>query len=920
MITLAELSTLRSRSAVESFLTTRYSDDSEAAVRALDAGLNAVLRNDLKDARLYVRRAARVFACLPDRYLPRLLAMEARLFHFSGRHQEALRKYLAAQSAYRSQRESVNVARLNRVLAEVYMYLGQYREALLAGRKAIRYFEAHELLSDAAQAMTNVGNVYHRMDNNRLALHYYDKARAIFAGQGGVPVAIVDYNRANVLTNLFRLSEARTLYEGASAIYASAGLTIPETLCQYSIAYLCFLDGRYTEALSLFERVLDRFEQVGDMRSAAVTRLDLAELHLQLNQYGSAITLADEVAGQFRSLKMAYEEGKARYFEASGQLSLGDNAEAAACLRAAERIFIREGNELWQGMVHFARCRLLMARARYRDAAEESTRARRLFRRSRDERRAVDADIAQLGALLMSRRGVAPMRVARNLLDMTLTKYQQYSVQRLLGDFHYRRGDYVTALNHLRPAIEAVESMASRLNYDDVRHFFVADKLDSYRHLVHSLLELKQTDDAFVHSLGALSLVNRPSAVTRQLRAEIPRSVADEIDKLRLTLRRYQQFPRTGQRSGSTLVSVRAAEQRLWALEQKARASVSTPVTRERVHRGDAFDVHSALRPDETLVHYTMRGGRIGAFVAAAGDTTWVPMEVDSDRLYADVRKLHFLFETAVRGRSEGPVRTGTAVESLLSSLHSSLVAPFGGLLRTPRLIVLADGVFVEVPFGALGSTSNPLGRQYDLRLIVDPGQVTWRSPEPSDWITRSHAVFSVSSPTLPSADDEAKEIAGLFPRARLYSGEAATCDVLRRELMEANGLVHIATHASRSSENPLFSRMLMYDGPFFPFDLFGTGVRAQLTTLSGCQTAAPGLNYGNSFSLARAFYQAGSRYVLASLWPVSDSLTRVFMVELYRSLQRGKNVPQAYTAAVDTIRALAPSVAYWGSFVLLGL
>ena len=106
-------------------------------------------------------------------------------------------------------------------------------------------------------------------------------------------------------------------------------------------------------------------------------------------------------------------------------------------------------------------------------------------------------------------------------------------MRQMLGEFHYVRGDYVTALNHLKPAVEAVEKMASRLQYDDIRHFFVIDKLDSYRRMVHSLLELEKTDDAFVSSLSALALVNRPSVSKRQLRREVPETLVSEIDKLR---------------------------------------------------------------------------------------------------------------------------------------------------------------------------------------------------------------------------------------------------------------------------------------------------------------------------------------------------------------------------------------------------
>jgi CHAT domain-containing protein len=172
----------------------------------------------------------------------------------------------------------------------------------------------------------------------------------------------------------------------------------------------------------------------------------------------------------------------------------------------------------------------------------------------------------------------------------------------------------------------------------------------------------------------------------------------------------------------------------------------------------------------------------------------------------------------------------------------------------------------------------------------------------------------------LPAVEIEGRRIKEQFRRSTLYLDDEADQWKLREELQKSDGFVHIATHASRSSENPLFSRILMSDGPFFPFDLFGVDVSARLVTLSGCQTAAPGLYYGNSFSLAKAFYQAGARDVLASLWPVSDKVSMIFMAAFYRELRQTDDVATAYRTAVGEVRDLTNNPAFWGSFVLLGM
>jgi CHAT domain-containing protein len=77
---------------------------------------------------------------------------------------------------------------------------------------------------------------------------------------------------------------------------------------------------------------------------------------------------------------------------------------------------------------------------------------------------------------------------------------------------------------------------------------------------------------------------------------------------------------------------------------------------------------------------------------------------------------------------------------------------------------------------------------------------------------------------------------------------------------------------------------------------------------------------YGNSFSLARAFQQAGARFVLASLWPVSDKAGLIFMEKFYQSLSVEHEVGAAYEAAVKGVSAISDNPALWSTFVLLGI
>jgi CHAT domain-containing protein len=266
--------------------------------------------------------------------------------------------------------------------------------------------------------------------------------------------------------------------------------------------------------------------------------------------------------------------------------------------------------------------------------------------------------------------------------------------------------------------------------------------------------------------------------------------------------------------------------------------------------------------------------------------------------------------------------RSRAVIDYYLNRLFQWLIEPLRLAENTSTVILMIDSLFAQIPFPALLDSSNVrLKDYYDIRVVINPEDLKHNHRRKSDGpVPSDSSVFIPDIPGLPFIETEGRAIKEIFPAVRLYRGGKADINHFRQELSRSRGFVHVATHAVRSSENPLFSRILMDDGPFFPFDLFGSGIKARLVTLSGCQTAAPGLYYGNSFSLAKIFYQGGADYVLASLWPISDKISMVFMVEFYRALKRHGGIAAAYWAAMEKTAKVNSHPSFWGAFVLLGL
>lgn len=921
MITHADITGLDSRKAVEAVIARDYNNDTASFIEEINKALNALLHSNLVEAEAFLPQAVRCLSLLPVDCKGAILRLEARLAHWTGNHKMAQNKYLRAIEAFRRQRNFAAMAAARQGLMDVYMYRGKYADALTAGRAALQFFKRTGKKAAAARVMTNIGNIYHRMDKNKLALRYYDKARQHFKKAGGVPLAIVDYNRANVFANMNSLDTAESLYASAAEIYRKNGLELIACKSEYSLAYLYFLAGRFSESLSIFDKIFDAFEELGDEKAAATTHLDLSEINIELNQFGTAIMQGEQASSVFRKLGYTYEEAKAEFFAAEASRRLGDFEQSEKHLKRSERLFRREDNKFWQGMVGLEKSRLCSETGSLALAERESIGARRFFVTNRDGRRRIDADIARMRAMIRGGKIPAASRLGEKLLDNTntCTLQQKHEIHHLLGESYFMRADYKHALDHYKQAIRAVEKMLSGLAHDEVRFFFTLDKYDTYVKSVACLLALDKPEQGFLQHSRALALLNQRLVSDVELQKEVPAHLLQTRSELRSSLRRLQKMPETGdQRHVSVENELRKIEYSLWSNERKIRAAYQREEITEN-QRVLPADVQKGLRPGEQLVNFIRMDNQIGAFVATDSTMRFVPCSLSRDQFRQTLHRLHYVLERDVYGRGQA-AKSGEIVTHYLSRLYQSLIQPLELSQEQNELIFLVDGEFAQIPFHALiDGRGEYLKNQFLVRVIVNPQDVSDRRGH-GQIASRKNAVFAVTDVGLPMIEREKEILSGLFPRAAIFSDAGATCTELKYALGDADGFIHIASHASRASENPLFSRILMHDGPFYPFDLFASGIKAELVSLSGCQTAAPGIYYGNAFSLAKAFYQAGARYVLASLWSVSDKISMAFMAQFYTNLKSVNDVSIAFNRALTQTEGIDKNPALWSPFILIGI
>lgn len=223
-----------------------------------------------------------------------------------------------------------------------------------------------------------------------------------------------------------------------------------------------------------------------------------------------------------------------------------------------------------------------------------------------------------------------------------------------------------------------------------------------------------------------------------------------------------------------------------------------------------------------------------------------------------------------------GPVRASLAAG--LDRLGALLAAPLADL----------PGGLVVVPTRGLSSV--PWSALPPLR-----GRAVTVSPTASSWASASAVVVAprVSvhcGPGVPHATEEAAAVS----RAWRPTGTAGLLDALAHD-----DLVHVVAHGQHRGDNPLFSSLLLEDGPLFAHELEGAEIRASQVVLSACEVGrATQRPVDQPLGLTATLLAAGVTTVIAPVAPIGDRLAAEVMGRYHAELAAGSDAATALARA----------------------
>lgn len=515
-----------------------------------------------------------------------------------------------------------------------------------------------------------------------------------------------------------------------------------------------------------------------------------------------------------------------------------------------------------------------------------------------------------------------------------------------------------------------------RVSEDDRRRFFRDDRrnVDSY---LAALREGKPADAG----AQALALSLRHKGLLASVAGEISARARDRDDvksaaMLAQLARLRAQFAGFALHNRAAAPGASLARRQMSELEAQLAGSLGTPEAGDSTTAATPQAILAALRPGEALVDFLVfadpeagEGGdreRMVAVVARAGAAPVVVWWADAAPVLAAAGRFRTAVVTLGGDRKGEIAASGKALYDLL---WKPLRAPLGD---ANSLLLAPDDVLSVVPLAALpDEAGRPLVEHYQLSMLSAPRDLLAHAPS-----SRGSAALVLGSPAfgappgdagargegrvlglridqilfspLPGTLEESRQVSAMLAGSTLLDGDGATKAAVTAT--RSPTILHLATHGffltglagSPEEGDPLVS--LSRSGLALANANFGIrGVSAdgdtqgiltaleatsldlrdtRLVVLSACETGLGQVASGEGvYGLAQALHEAGARDVLATLWPVDDKATALFMQRFYTRLNVGDE-PQIALRTVQ--RAFATEgqwrdPVYWAPFVITG-
>lgn len=634
--------------------------------------------------------------------------------------------------------------------------------------------------------------------------------------------------------------------------------------------------GELAEALRRYEEAERIFR--GDDQAALLARLQLdqAEAMLMIGLSDEAGKHLDEALPVMRKEKFGQEIAEVEMFRASAALLDGQFDLARRMAKRSERKLIRRGSTWWM----MAALIELWAHGRHAMRTRRVSNALVLKALSLSAELSANhlVDESRLALLLAARLEVRRGRLAdaEALLEKVpgpraVTPLDHRMQRRLvLAELALAKGSRRAALTHARKALDELGRVRDQLGGLEL----VSATAVHGRELSELAITLALEDADARRLFAWLERTRAQTYRYEPLESAENNEVAERITEVRnlswAILRHGLSGQPTAELRGKLVKAQREANRLGWHSQRWGKPRPVAGITEVIAELGQ-----------RAMVSYVVSGGEMAAVVVAGGRVSLVRLG-DATNALESAQKLHFDLNALAPDHLPPPLVQviGLSAHKQADQLDALLIKPLAHLIGDRELVMVPTGELYAVPWGVLPSLH---GRP----VATAPSATAWlaaaQSGEP-----RTDRVLVVQGPGLLSGHGEVDKLATQHENATVLSGDTATAaEVLAR--LDGADLVHVAAHGEHETENALFSRLELFDGPLFAHELGRLRKPPVHVVLAACELALNRIRPGDeALGFAGAMLAGGTRTVVAAASKVGDETSAAAMADYHRALVAG--------------------------------
>jgi CHAT domain-containing protein/Tfp pilus assembly protein PilF len=817
----------------------------------------------------------------------------------------------------------------------VYAQRGDFQEALDYFHQKLAVVKELGDKSEEAQILTNIGVISDWKGDTQEALEWYKKALRIIEELDNIQrKAWILGNIGVVYEKLSDYPKALDCHHQALKIFQSLKNREDEAWILGNIAAIASKLGNDQEALENFKLALEIMQEVGDKKYEGWVIGTIGAIYKRLGEPEKSFQYLN------KALDIAREIGDKRLEIAhlgnlgSNYQELGEYDKSAGCLNQGLKIAEQIGDKMSATEL------LIILGILHRDLED------------------YDKSIDDFNRALKIGNEISAPRIVWNAEWGLALSYE-------------KKEKFYEAVKHYKNAINTIESVRGKLETEEQKVGFLREKIKIFEGLIKLLFKLREKEPAKGHIQESFHVAERAkSRAFLDLIAEakvapltgLSAELESEEKNLQNQLTNLQQQllnPKIEEEKREKLyLELQEVESKYndFILELRKKSPKYASLVYPEPYTLDK--VQEELLDEKTfLIEFFIGEENSFLWVFSKDKIIWFGTFPNESEFFEKIasyqsqisqRRIKFDFQS---GKELFDVLLKDALKEIPVSSHLVII-PDGFLLRFPFEALIKEikngnpRYLMEDFVISYAPSASVLGEIYKLQrtgisepidLIALGNPVIEEEGKAASAVVEYLRASGVPLTSLPYAEKEVSSISQIYKdkgkEAESYVKEKALEEVIKSGKIMRFKTLHFATHGLIDDRVPALSGLLLApskdpegdDGFLRLNEIFNLNLNADLVTLSACETALGKEVRGEGMvGLTRAFFYAGARSIVASLWMVSDQSTSKLMEDFYLNLVQGKTRRDALRLAklklLQSDEAFYNHPFFWAPFVLMGI